>query len=320
MCEKASTKIDVLTYATNYDYTVFERFVGSLNDTGFKGNIYIIVKSTDLPKINLLQLKYTNVYSLLDDVEVTTAVHNHRFFVKKKYVDMLLFKSDYLLLCDFRDVLFQKNIENYGYDNTIDLYGFLEGIKINQDMNCNTPWIKRLEVIFNEEIYDKISNETVICSGTTIGTTTGIKQYLDTLCNIILKYNITEILDQGIHMYMLYMQKLPGMKIKLLSNEDNLVNTVGCDVHKLDENHNIVNKNNDISYIVHQYDRFSAELKQKISDKYGYNFNSDTSPPVDISHPLDTSPPVYISHISDRVKMHRLKMKNVMYNKLSNNI
>jgi len=264
-------KIDILTYASNYDYDVFERFVGSLNDTGFKGNIYIIVKSIDLSKIDLLQLKYNNVYGLLDDVEMKTAVHNHRFFVKKKYVDMLLFKSDYLLLCDFRDVLFQKNIENYEYDN-IDLYGFLEGIKINQDLNCNTPWIKRLEVIFNEEIYDKISNERVICSGTTIGTVNGIKRYLDTLCNIILNYKIEEVLDQGIHMYILYTNKLNGLNIKLLSNEDNLVNTVGCDVHKIDENYNIVNKNNDISYIVHQYDRFSIELKQKISEKFGYNF------------------------------------------------
>lgn len=56
---------------------------------GFKV-IYIIVKNIDLDKIELLKTKYNNVYGLLDDLEVKTAVHNHRFFVKKQYVDMLM--------------------------------------------------------------------------------------------------------------------------------------------------------------------------------------------------------------------------------------
>ena len=145
--------IDILTYASGYSYNVFERFVGSLNDTGFNGNIYIIVKQIDLEKINLLKKKYHNVYGLVDNIIITTAVHNHRFFVKKHYLETGIFKSNLLLLCDFRDVLFQKNIEEYNYDNNIDLYGFLEGININQDLNCNTPWIKRLEIILNESMY-----------------------------------------------------------------------------------------------------------------------------------------------------------------------
>ena len=36
-------KIDVITYCSGYDYKVFDRFIGSLNDTGFSGNIYIII-------------------------------------------------------------------------------------------------------------------------------------------------------------------------------------------------------------------------------------------------------------------------------------
>ena len=56
----------------------------------------------------------------------------------------------------------------------------------------------------------------------------------------------------------------------ILTNEDNLVNTVGCDVHVLNEDNLIVNKNNDISFIVHQYDRFCLEYKEKISSKYNF--------------------------------------------------
>ena len=60
------------------------------------------------------------------------------------------------------------------------------------------------------------------------------------------------------------------MNIKLLSNEDNLVNTVCNDVHKINNNNLIVNSLNEISYVVHQYDRFSLDLKQKISTKYDF--------------------------------------------------
>ena len=121
----------------------------------------------------------------------------------------------------------------------------------------------------SKTIYDKISKKRVICSGTTIGTIHGINTYLDLLCKILSRYNITEVLDQGIHNYIFHLNKLK-LNIKLLSNEDNLVNTVGCDIRKLDSNDKIVNVNNDVSYIVHQYDRFSLEYKQRLSSKYDF--------------------------------------------------
>ena len=65
---------------------------------------------------------------------------------------------------------------------------------------------------------------------------------------------------------------IKDVNIKLLSNSDNLVNTVGCSDKILDENFNIVNKNNEISYVVHQYDRFNIELRHKLNGKYGFNF------------------------------------------------
>jgi len=136
------TTIDVLTYASGYDYVVFERFVGSLNDTGFIGNIYIIIKECDREKIQLLQSNHSNVHELIDNFEKKTAVHNHRFFVKQHFLKTGIFTSTHLLLCDFRDVLFQKNIENYTYDSSVDIYGFLEGITIERDQKHNSRWIK----------------------------------------------------------------------------------------------------------------------------------------------------------------------------------
>ena len=173
------------------------------------------------------------------------------------------------MLCDSRDVLFQKNIEEYPYDKIVDIYGFLEGITIEKEQVFNARWIKHIEQLIKENIYDKICKNNVICCGTTIGKKESIIHYVNHMCEILKKYQIRTNLDQGLHNYMLYFNTL-NKNIKLLSNEDNLVNTVGNDLHKINESKLIVNKNDDVSWIVHQYDRFSNELKKNISIKYDY--------------------------------------------------
>jgi hypothetical protein len=267
--DKNKIKIDVITYCAGYNFEIFDRFVGSLNDTGFSGNIHIIINSSDKPTIKLLKKKYTNVFPIVDNLNKFTHINCHRFFCIQKLLHNISFNCDYMLICDSRDVMFQKNIELYNFDSNVDIYGFLEGIKFNQEMTFNTPWIKMLEQLLNEKIYDKIYNLNIICCGTTICKKDVMVKYVDFMCDIISKYNIKTNLDQGIHNYMLYLNKL-NVNVKLLSNEDNLVNTVCNDIHKLDDNNNIVNVNNDVSYIVHQYDRFSLEYKQRISSKYNY--------------------------------------------------
>ena len=63
---------------------------------------------------------------------------------------------------------------------------------------------------------------------------------------------------------------LKPSRICFTSNSDNLVNTVGNDLHRVNEEGRIVNKHDEVSWVVHQYDRFSQELKQKISVKYDF--------------------------------------------------
>ena len=154
-------------------------------------------------------------------------------------------------------------------DKDVDIYGFLEGITFEKEQVHNARWIKIIEKLLNEQIYDKISTNQVICCGTTIGKKEAIIQYVKMMCFYIETYNIVHNLDQGLHNYMLYLNKL-GCNIKLLSNIDNLVNTVGNDLHKINESKLIVNKNDELSWIVHQYDRFSKENRERISIKYDY--------------------------------------------------
>lgn len=265
-------KIDILTYASGYKYYIFERFVKTLKNTGFKGNINIITKKNDIPNIIKIKSKYSNINHFLDNLVPFTNPNNHRYFTYLHFLKKKI-NCDYILICDFRDVLFQKNIENLKLDSNIDLFGFLENKKIIEEKKYNTPWIKIVEKILNINFFDKISNEYIICSGTTIGTLKGIRLYINYMCKILLKIGIYKniILDQGIHNYLLHLKILP-IDTKLLSNYDNIVNTVGLDNKNMNNDNLITNNDNKISYIVHQYDRFPVQLKKKLNVKYNLNF------------------------------------------------
>jgi len=264
-------KISIISYASGYTYDIYDRFIGTLNNTGFTGKIYIIIQIKDIDILVKIQQKYNNVTTYLDTLKINTHINCHRFFVIQEMLNKNYIKDGYIFLCDFRDVLFQKNIELYNYDDS-DLYVFLEGIKIIQEKNYNTPWLLELEKILNTTFYQNICNNSVICCGTTLGKINAIKEYVNQMCKILIDYKISNNLDQGIHNYLIYLNKLP-FKINLLSNKENLVNTVGCDAHKLNDDNFITNNDNSISFVVHQYDRFCLDYKQRLSKKFGFNFN-----------------------------------------------
>jgi len=261
-------KINIVTYGAGYEYYVYIRFIESLYKTGFSGNLYIVIRTTDIDKITPLKDVYSKVHFCVDTSPIDIMINNHRYFVIRHMLSEICGKSEYIFWTDFRDVLFQKNIEDYVLDDTVDLYGFLEDIKINQDLNYNTPWIQHLDDCLKEEIYDTINDNYVICSGTTLCKSAAFKLYIERMCDVLLKTNVRQIIiDQGIHNYFLYLKKL-DVNIKLLSNEDNFVNTVGCGPKILDDDSNIVNIHNEVSYVVHQYDRFDEGMKHRISQKH----------------------------------------------------
>lgn len=122
------------------------------------------------------------------------------------------------------------------------------------------------------DIYDNIADRYIICSGVTIGKIEAIKTYVTAQASIVHNYSIMGIgQDQGIHNYLLHCNKLP-YNIKLLHNDNELVNNMGTDIHALDTDNNIVNKNNIITYIVHQYDRLPVVSRENLTKKHGFNF------------------------------------------------
>jgi len=192
-------KIDIITYAAGYDLFVYERFLSPLYNTGFSGYVYIITKHSDIKIMNLVKTKYKNVIHIIDNIRQVTAIETHRFFAYLKLLKFSNLNSEYILLCDFRDVLFQKNIETYKYDSNVDLYGFLEEVKIKDETRYNTPWIKYLEGHLKIDIYNDISDKYVICCGVIIGKKNAINNYVETLAKIVHTYKLKPNIDQGIH-------------------------------------------------------------------------------------------------------------------------
>ena len=89
------------------------------------------------------------------------------------------------------------------------------------------------------------------------------------MCQIIKSYNIKINLDQAIHNYLLYMNKL-DVKVAILDNKCILVNTAGQGERRLNAANQIINKVDKVPYIVHQYDRFPVELRRRMSAKYNF--------------------------------------------------
>jgi len=262
-------KTNVLTYCSGYPYEIFERFAGTLYDTGFQGKLIYFIKESDVPTLTNLIDEYPKVEYVVTESEFH--VQSYRFVLYNDYLNRQDDDSN-IFICDSRDVIFQKNIEDYPVDREVDLYFFRED-KITQDCEYNTNWVTNIDKQFPEEkFWDTIKDKPIICSGTTLGTMKGMKEYLRLMSSNLERFPSDHQLknepsDQGLHNYLYYMNKL-NLNVKVLTNKDNLVNTTGYSWMGMNKNKKIVNDDWDVSYIVHQYDRFPLQIKSKLSEKY----------------------------------------------------
>lgn len=258
-------KIHVMTLCTGYEYAIFHRFVGSLYDTGFSGLCYIFCQERDESIIERLRGVYPNVVGVPCDLSrFDTHMQSSRFTLMAEYLDKNQVDCDYLFICDSRDVLFQKNIEDYPLKG--DLYAFEEE-KMIARCPFNSRWISDVERVIQTPLY--ILHRTIICSGTIFVSKSSALSYLNKMSEIMLNpLWVNYPADQGPHNYLCYVNPL-GLDLQFSGNMDNLVNTLGYG-HKEVAQGKIVNRLRDVSYVAHQYDRMSAEQRREISVKYDF--------------------------------------------------
>jgi hypothetical protein len=260
-------KLSVLGYCSGYDYEIYDRFAGSLYDTGFTGTLYFVIRPSDQAKLTRLQ-QYPNVKIIVDTSECKIAVHNHRFKVFLDHIDEI--EGDYIFMTDTRDVLFQKNPEDFLL--TDDMYVFEEDVLVKDEF-FNTRGARDLGGLLGFDIFSTTCNKPVLCSGTTFCSKRSLSHYLTVLTRVLDSLNLPPglFMDQHIHNYIVYYDLLKPFSVKILNNRDNLVNTIGVSPYKLlNPDNKIVNCNNEVSYIVHQYDRCDTLFKLKISSCYDF--------------------------------------------------
>tara|TARA_B100001175_G_C19417906_1_gene594565 strand:- start:208 stop:1020 length:813 start_codon:yes stop_codon:yes gene_type:complete len=267
----------------NYDYQIYERFIGSLFDS-IENNTKLVIFIGKNDEIHLIKLKeiYENIIYFIVDNKNEHIV-NYRFKLYYDYLDNNKENYDYIFLCDSRDVLFQKNIfEHPVISNNYDLYIFEEETNNITIDKCkfNSLYIKKSGLNIENMIY----NKNIICVGTILGNVKGILSYLKEFNNIL--YNIVKVenrelygTDSGINYYIIYGNLLKNIKIYICSNSDNLVYTIAFPNYLnlinydelLNENKQICYKK-EICYCVHQYDRFDDFIKRNILINKNYNF------------------------------------------------
>lgn len=264
--------ITVITYCSGYDYNTFNRFAGTLYDTGFSGDLIFVIQEKDKPILDKLKVNYKNVSYFVDNVVNPRHCQQKRYYIYKNILDAGL-NTDYVLLCDSRDIFFQRNIEEYPLDESVDVFFFKEDVNI---ANCsvNKEWLGAIEQELNIDIISKVSENRIVCSGTTIGKLNGIKNYVNRMCDLMTNKIHTEFtkftgFDQGIHNYLIYIEGFPDMKVHLFRNRDNLVNNLQYGETKfMNEYSKIVNFNKEESYIVHQWDRLPDYMRKRFNGKY----------------------------------------------------
>ncbi|MCT0201795.1 MULTISPECIES: hypothetical protein [Synechococcaceae] len=191
---------------------------------------------------------------------------NRRFFIARSIIRQLSEKVDSILLSDSRDVIFQGDpFASMGEScNTGMEYRTIS------ESTINAEWIR---ITYGEDGLNMLSNQTVLCSGVTIGDRESILSYLDLFCDEIAKTVclrcslLVPIWDQAYHnMILRYPSSVECQKIPWYSD----LATVGeVPAHHLEiDAENIVLVAGSKPKILHQYDRHPA-IAAQISLLYG---------------------------------------------------
>jgi hypothetical protein len=267
-------KIAIFSYCSYPIYETYNRFAGSLYDTGFNGPVHFFAEE----KYRDTLLKIEKKYDKVSYQKTSLKPYVRRYEVYLKFLEENKIEVDYIFLTDGVDVLFQKNMEEYPLPKGYDLFLFNEDKKVGKSNPARRNYRRLHGPFCAPDFFNKTKDKTIICAGTVLGTTKGIKKYLELYCLHLDKLPprhqfLRRTGEQSVLNYMYHYSNVINENIntKLLTNKDNLVNTLGYG-HKEVVKDKIVNEEGEVSYIVHQYNCLSAEQKSKISNKYDFTF------------------------------------------------
>lgn len=168
-----------------------------------------------------------------------------------KYIQNCASDADYILLSDVRDVIFQDDPFKHKFTFELETFQEAEHLCINAEP-FNQRWIANL---YGQDMLRAIGEQTISCSGTTMGTRNGILRYLQAMTAELARH--TRPLgshDQGVHNYLLYNNGLDPVEI--YANGVGPVLTLGGEKElRRDSQGRLLNTDGCVAPVVHQYDR-----------------------------------------------------------------
>ena len=239
----------ILSLAMNYNLNSHKTFVGTLRQTGFKGNIILGVEEQMKPNVKnyLNQMNVTMKTVTLgpcqsSDLEKSDSTYwiRHkcsfdfpqfkiewaRYALALKWLQNCTECQGWVLVCDYRDTFFQEHPFREVNPNA-NLY------LVEEYLYKTTHWFT--SVPLKRCYHDKhlaTFGQPMLCSGTTYGTIPGITRYLST---IVREYNrlvdLPECLnvpDQAVHNWLYYHGHFgKNTAIDRFQKVDAIVQTVG---------------------------------------------------------------------------------------------
>jgi hypothetical protein len=302
----------VIGVAANYNFEQLKPFIYSLKQTGYEGEVCLLVADLDVSTLRQLQQLGVqtvpmvrpwlrkSLSNLVDLAAIfspkekrqqikffcaasSLPMHDSRFLYSYLYLAECGKSYSNIMLTDVRDVVFQRDPFDFSIPEQVCF--FLEDIKI-KDCFYNSEWIL---TTFGKNALRELKDKTVSCAGVTIGSYSAIMSYLEMMADymIRLRGRIAHLpgSDQAIHNVILYRERIKN--IKVFENGHAPVLTMGTmDKAKIQLNHEgfLLNENGSVANIIHQYDRHS-EIQAKLMAKYTSDNTKET-----ISQDLRTQP------------------------------
>ncbi|SKA71598.1 hypothetical protein SAMN02745704_00171 [Paucidesulfovibrio gracilis DSM 16080] len=247
----------IIGAAAGYHYGDVLPFLLSLERCGFHGHCYLFVSDT------------TRDQERMDDLARSYALHrlplhgpdrlDHlpcnalRHFLSLELLQRQVAHLDQVLLTDVRDVIFQHDPFSFAWGPG--LHAVLEHrAALLGKCPHNSRWVRDH---LGAAALETIAHCPVSCSGTTLGDTQDVLDYLERLTSLLLPYEPARFMagyDQGVHNYLIHGTTLPNLTLH--DNSGPVLTLATRPGEPLcNEAGEVLNDAGVPAHVVHQYDR-----------------------------------------------------------------
>ncbi len=245
----------IMGAAYGYKTELLEPFVRSLR-RNWQGDCLLIVHPLSQDELKFYEKYNIITFELEDKIEDPRDIQVLRYEIYQSILNENFLDVDQILITDIRDVMFQD--DPFKGSKGSELEFFLEP-SLFKNCTANWPWVGGL---YGREGMELVKNQWIVCSGTTMGTRSGILNYIEIMIKELNRIQSTgrklfQGEDQPIHNYLIYSDKFPNAvfhhngegPITTIHHQQQLTfNRKGC----------LLNKDFSPTPVIHQWDRADA--------------------------------------------------------------